>query len=222
MPDGSIYTDTNDSLWDKRLLELKISLNAATTQYERESIEFEIRTTMFVAGEGNYNVRPEHSLADYYIPDVTNSLVGLMGEYEADFHEHHRDLFWFVEHVKSDSLVDLKRTNQEFKRESYSYHIIFDCEVMRADAPGNILFGYVGTAAGFSEDELRRGAGLYQLYEDSDRNLFSMWINYPKLFEDYGDNPGDGEQIKMGVAYYFESKHPGYEYPNPMPGPPPQ
>ena len=61
---------------------------------------------------------------------------------------------------------------------------------------------YLGKVAKFSDAELLYGAGIYQIYEDSGRKISTAIKNTPRLFNNYGDNNGDPEQIMMGINLY--------------------
>ena len=168
------------------------------------------RASILRGNNGQYKVEAEHTLDSYYIPDVTNEVNDMMYSNEQMFSEHYRDFYWFAQNVKTDSLVDVKNSVPDiFARPDYSYHIIYNGEIMRGDASGNIIYGYLGTASGFSEYELLSGAGLYQIYSDR-KNPFDFFKGY------YGDNIGDGEQIIYGISLYYQKQYPGCVYPFPV------
>ncbi len=201
MPDGSIYMDENDTETDRILLQLKMNYVNAATNEQRKTIAIEADLVRKTTTE-SYKVLPHHTLAPYIIPDLTNSINALMNDNKEEFRKHKKDYIWFKDHVKTGALVDVKNSNVNFKREAYSYHIIYAGQVMRADAPGNILYGYLGKAAEFSDTVLLYCAGAYQIYEDSNRDIGKTIKNSPRLLDNYGDNKGDSEQIKFGIALY--------------------
>jgi RHS repeat-associated protein len=217
---GQIYMGDGDTQDDKQLLQLKIDYAKATTDSQRKRIAQEANVIRHRSS--GYRVLSSSSLSTFYIPDLTNSITKILAQQESTFEDHSSDVPWFIDHVKTNSLVDVKNSNPEFLRPWYSYHVIINGEVMRADAPGNIMYGYLGTAACFDEETLLAGAGAYQIWEDSDRKIGTAITNIPKMFHNFGDNVGDGEEIRYGISWFWSAKYPGYSYPDPMPGPPPE
>lgn len=199
LPDGSIYATEDDMKLDLILLNYKIKYEEASSDKEREEYAH-CASVLREAFPGEYTVLASHSIDDYYIPDVTEDFNAFIEENEQDFKNHKMNLFWFALKVKTGSVVDLKNYDAVFNRPSHSYHIILDGEVMRADASGNIAYGYLGTAAQIPKSILLYGAGIYQIYEDSSRNIFNM--DFMRLINNYGDNPGDSDQIVIGINRY--------------------
>ncbi len=63
---------------------------------------------------------------------------------------------------------------------------------------GNYNYGVVGSAAGFSEGELERAAGAYQIYQGRSQDDWGWpWGNSP-----YGDDPKDQRWINEGIKDY--------------------
>ena len=195
-PDGTIYMDETDTEIDRKLLQLKIDYENADGLFQKDIIA---RAARKIRNEniGNYKVMAEHTLDSYRIPDVSLAMNTIIHNREAEFEQIDGDLVQFKEAVKTGSMIDVKNTNDTFKRNHYSYHIIFNGEVMRADAPGNILFGYFGTAAGIGDVVLLTGAGVFQVI-DGPRKI--EWI-----FRYGGDAPGDGNQIMYGIEMYYRN-----------------
>ena len=210
MPDGTIHMGEGDTDIDRQLLQLKIDYENAKNDTERKRIAAKAKSIRN-NNEGQYRVLLSHSISEYYIRDITTDLVAIMDDLEPEFISHRRDFFWFAKNVNTGAVVDLKNSNDNFKFTDYSYHLIFDGKVYRADASGNILYGYLGIAAGITESELLFGAATQQTIFNIKRGIFRI-----------GDNPGDADQIMAGIGYYFERKNPGYNYPEPMPGPAPR
>ena len=200
-PDGSIYMDENDTETDRELLQLKINYANAKTEKERNDIAQEAEYIRKTTTEP-YKVLAQHALESYMIPDLTYEINKIMQDNEKSFEAHKRDYIWFKNKVRTGALIDVKNSNVNFERNSYSYHIIYNGQVMRADAPGNIMYGYLGKVAKFSDAELLYGAGIYQIYEDSGRKISTAIKNTPRLFNNYGDNNGDPEKIMMGINLY--------------------
>ena len=95
----------------------------------------------------------------------------------------------FVLSVKDDSPIDIK-SSPEWTGEWY----IYEGDIIRFDAPGNILFGYVGKVFGYDDEFLCLGAGLYQLGTKGLQQLDQL--------TSYGDDPYDTKMIRKGIAYY--------------------
>lgn len=79
-----------------------------------------------------------------------------------------------------------------------------ECEWLDYSTPGNIGFGYVGTAVGFSWPELHGGAGKAEAEDPAhldERNLGDYYINrewWRSLFDD----PQDAAAIEFGIDLY--------------------
>ena len=214
MPDGTIYMDEDDTNIDKQLLQLKIDYKNATSNAERSRITKKARTIR-KNNEGQYKVLAEHSISNYYIPDLTDKLHRFVIAQTETFALHAGDLQWFRENVDYGKIVDLKE-NPEFARPGYSYHVIYNGEVYRGDMPGNFAYGYLGKVALFPDLVLYVGAGVAQQTNQSAPKDW-RWI-----FSDFGDAPGDRAFIDMGISYYYEYWGPsGYVAP-PQPGPAPR
>lgn len=96
----------------------------------------------------------------------------------------------FYDLVKTGGPWDLKN-KKEWKLNKGDY-FIFNNLKLRADDPGNIHFGYVGSVL-FSKPTLRMGAGMYQIYSGTSR-----W----KYFMSYFDDPRDSAFIRYGVSLW--------------------
>lgn len=70
---------------------------------------------------------------------------------------------------------------------------IYEGDIVKKDATGNILFGYVGKVFGYDDEFLCAGAGAYQIKSlTSDLSFAST----------YFDDPYDNEMIRRGIDYY--------------------
>ena len=76
-------------------------------------------------------------------------------------------------------------------------HFIYEGEVVWFDEPGNMLYGYVGKALGFSDDTLRAAGGVIQITERK-----SKWSYVSSHFDD----PRDQKAINKGIQR-FKDKH---------------
>ena len=101
--------------------------------------------------------------------------------------------------VNTDKPWDLKNT--KFKKYQHTGVIISDTHY-RIDVTGNVLFGYAGTAIGFSEEILLRMAGLAQ--KNSDKSNPDLEIPYTPQYTlaSNWDDPIDQQQIKAGITLF--------------------
>jgi hypothetical protein len=74
----------------------------------------------------------------------------------------------------------------------------FDEKTIGGDAPGNILYGYLGKVYGCSDEMLCRAAGYAQIKAGTSDPSWGTWDGDPP----YGDDPNDQENIKIGITYY--------------------
>lgn len=70
---------------------------------------------------------------------------------------------------------------------------IFNGEIIRKDVPGNVLYGYFGTAMGFSEIELLSAGGIVQV-----ATFTAHWDNSTGFFDD----PHDQKYVKLGIELF--------------------
>ena len=71
---------------------------------------------------------------------------------------------------------------------------VYNGEVISRDALGNILYGYLGKACGFSDQELYTGANINQIaHGGSNLNL---------IITTGGDDPRDQEKIREGINLF--------------------
>ena len=97
-------------------------------------------------------------------------------------------LISFIQKSKNGAEWDLKRIWSLDKDVIYLYREI-EC---RYDDIGNIHFGFMGAAAGYTVQFLVGGAGLYQLYSDK------AWNYNPYL-----DDPRDSMMITYGYYLFW-------------------
>ena len=97
-------------------------------------------------------------------------------------------LIKFFLSVKGGSETDIKLTS-EWSSNWYTY----ENDIIRHDATGNILFGYVGKLFGYDDEFLSAGAGAYQIKEGT-----WDWSFWPTYFDD----PYDNKMIRKGIEYY--------------------
>ena len=95
----------------------------------------------------------------------------------------------FINNVKSGGKWDLKRREDWNLKSGKKY--IYEGIKLEYDEPGNIMFGYVGSAL-FDLVELKAGAGLYQQYEGHSKD------EWGKGWPNFGDEPKDSAAIEYG------------------------
>lgn len=135
------------------------------------------------------------------IPDITQKLRDLMVRYEYMFSPELNGyamsatkLLKFYEIVDNNAIIDLKRRG--WNEPQY----IFDGTIYRTDAPGNILYGYMGKVFGIHDEFLLTAAGIVNAkdYIKNNKKLPPKeWIT-----KYYGDDPYDAMCIKVGIKYF--------------------
>ena len=84
------------------------------------------------------------------------------------------------------------------------YLFVYDGDLLSVEDLGNAMYGFYGTALGFSVDELYEGAGIAARFKDT-------FDNKPETKPDrnngyLGDNAADRAAIDMGINWYLEGK----------------
>lgn len=122
------------------------------------------------------------------VPDVTSDLISRMHEYASD--PGIQSPFYFRDKVEAGGDWDLKSQPGLYCSlascggQEYSNYIIYGNE-MRFDAPGNMLYGYVGSSTWYgSSNILHHFAGTAQ---NRDNNT------------NFGDDPTDTQYINFGI-----------------------
>ena len=131
--------------------------------------------------------------------NVTDKLLSMFIKYEHKYKDEYSglntpaQLYIFYNLVRNGGELDLKNQGWGTK-ENY----IFDNKAVRGDAPGNILYGYVGKCFKYQDILLQRAAGYAQQQAGTNKPEWGKWNgNYP-----YGDDPKDQENIKIGMDFY--------------------
>jgi len=94
---------------------------------------------------------------------------------------------YFASKVKSGGAWDYKRT---YGTSSLYY---FKGNIKSGEDLGNMHYGYVGRAAGFSSTILKTAAGAYQIYSGT---------SYIGWYNSYFDDPRDQTQITYGISLW--------------------
>ncbi|MEG2823061.1 MAG: polymorphic toxin type 44 domain-containing protein [Lachnospiraceae bacterium] len=130
-------------------------------------------------------------------PDITKSLIYEMikNEYESNAGGYDRfpwigRLPEFKENVQNRGPWDLKQNPAWSSSSAY----IFNRELVDKDAPGNIMYGYMGKAYGIPDSILYLAASYAQLAAGTSNLQF--------LIATLGDDPLDQLNIKRGIQCY--------------------
>lgn len=113
---------------------------------------------------------------------------GLMGVNEIPFNWVNY-LMEFKKNVGNDGIWDLKQ-KEEWNNSSLYY---FDGVLVDKDAPGNIMYGYLGKAYGIPDDILYAAAGYAQLSAGTSKTEFAFT---------FFDDPMDQNNIRIGIELY--------------------
>lgn len=133
------------------------------------------------------------------LKDVTEALLALFIKYEHEYKTYWSkmkepgNLYRFYNLVRNGGEADLKNQGYSVKQ---SY--IFNNQKVSGDAPGNILYGYVGKSFRYSDELLLRAAGFAQKMGGNYDPKFGHWNGNPP----YGDDPRDQKNIKIGMNFY--------------------
>lgn len=171
---------------------------------KQEVLEF---VNTYVDGKKNDTVIKKDKLLEYYtaFEDATKPLTKLMIRVEYEYTMVNNKLsyadiplYWttklmeFKANVENKGIWDLKQL-PEWQQSSLYY---FNGELVDNDAPGNIMYGYIGKAYGIPNDVLYLGAGIAQIAADTSK---AQWI-----YSGTGDDPIDYKNIVRGIEYYDE------------------
>lgn len=127
-------------------------------------------------------------------PSITVDLTKDMVDHSSDFWINNP--LYFRDKVKNGGDWDLKN-QPEYDSKKYNQGFIFQGQHIDSDAPGNIHYGYVGSAAFWSSPEfLLEQAGKAQVSAGTSN---SSWQN--SYF--HGDDPIDQINILWGASLYF-------------------
>ena len=201
---GEIFAGNNVKESDIELL-IKIATMTANGVSNKEILSI---VNAYVKKMKKDTVIKENKLLDYYtsFDDITKDLFAYMLReeymntmcYTNDGKIHsigESELLWmgyleeFYNSVKNGAKWDLKQKSK-WQQSSLYY---FDGELVDSDAPGNIMYGYMGKAYGIPDSVLHAGAGYAQISAGT-----SSW----KWFATLGDDPMDSNNIDRGISFY--------------------
>ena len=145
------------------------------------------------------------TLSYYNIDDITAKLLGTMILNEEVYATFYFDreaypanqllLFWernlmnFKQKVQNKGDWDLKQLDEWQQSSLY----MFNGEIVDKDAPGNIMYGYMGKAYGIPDIVLYAAAGYAQISAGTSK--LSFWNSF-------FDDPMDQDNIRRGIEIY--------------------
>ena len=143
---------------------------------------------------------------DYYtnFEDITEKLTMQMIKNEYENRDDYAYVSWifrlseFQANVQNKGPWDLKQLPEWNNSSLYT----FDGIIVDRDAPGNIMYGYMGTVYGIPDIILYLGASYAQLKAGTTK---VKWIPVT-----WGDDPIDQFNIERGIDYYYKI-HSAYE-----------
>ena len=154
--------------------------NEPVVKYDKNGNASDSCITLFVEGSADVKI------------DITERLNQTMEEGYNEISKYCMEhglaetIVYFVENVKTGGKWDLKNRANWNLRKGATY--IYNDIPLRWDEPGNISFGYIGSAI-FGTDVLQLGAGMYQIMSGT-----SEW----GYVSSYGDDPLDSMCIQYG------------------------
>ena len=154
--------------------------NEPIVKYDKNGNASDRCITLFVEGSADVKI------------DITERLNQTMEEGYNEISKYCMEhglaetIVYFVENVKTGGKWDLKNRANWNLRKGATY--IYNDIPLRWDEPGNISFGYIGSAI-FGTDVLQLGAGMYQIMSGT---------FYWGYVSSYGDDPLDSMCIQYG------------------------
>ncbi len=141
---------------------------------------------------------------EYYtnFEDITEKLTYQMIKNEYEYGDKYAVVTWvanlmeFKENVQNGGPWDLKQLDEWNNSSLY----IFDGEIVDRDAPGNIMYGYMGHTYGIPDSVLYYAASTAQILAGTSK---VAWIaTFPNCT--MGDDPRDQYNIKRGIDYWLK------------------
>ena len=155
--------------------------------------------------KGNDTLIVAGKTVDYYtnFEDITEKLTMQMLKNEYEYWDDIALVSWtarlnqFRENVQNKGPWDLKQLPEWGNSSLY----VFNGEIVDRDAPGNIMYGYMGHAYGIPDAVLCLGAAYAQLQAGTTR---IEWLLFPFPPGTWGDDPIDQLNIERGIAFHQE------------------
>ncbi len=138
--------------------------------------------------------------------DITNILNDLNNERAMFAKDTDFNLFDLTYMFMIGGGWDIKNSGDEIlgggikNRKYWSY--IFDGDLIRYDAPGNINYGYVSGAIGVSQDGVRNGAVFEQFIGDTVSSIKEVFSGKSFEMPSFKDNQGDLDYALQGYDLY--------------------
>ncbi|MCI9449404.1 MAG: hypothetical protein HFE30_04035 [Clostridiales bacterium] len=162
-----------------------------------------------------------HRIQPYedYIENSSVVLWGWLNLYTPGFDDYFAhimgNLWFFYDEVKTGGPWDVKLDDpwrQQFGTEItmpyyYPGHddlneaFLFRGELVYRDNLGNITYGYLGSAMGIGDTTLRWGGGVATYLQKG--KIWEIINGEIQKADNYGDNPGDSEDVMKGVKLFF-------------------
>ena len=138
---------------------------------------------------------------DFSVP-INNALNNAVGDFQA----HSGDFMWFYDMVKTGATWDIKlkdKWNALIGAGTYpgsiSASIVLFGTVTTPEAVGNITYGYLGTAAGFSEGILLKGGDFAAA--GGNLSLTGLFKGVGGIFRS-ADSADDKASVRVGINWY--------------------
>ena len=126
--------------------------------------------------------------------DVSKPVTSAVESAKSEFASHYLDIGWFIKKVKNAGEWNIKRDANVWAKtlgiseNSYNTTMIFYGRPVLIDDIGNITYGYLGAAAGFSDMILKGGSMGYHI------------LNHG--FSDLKNEFADERHVQLGVNWY--------------------
>ena len=126
--------------------------------------------------------------------DISKPVTTAVENAKAEFSNHYLNFDWFINQVKNDGDWNVKRDSKVWSQTlglpiiSYNTTMIFYGRLVVIDDIGNITYGYLGRAAGITDDALKAGSFLYHI------------LNHG--FSNFENELSDEAYVQLGANWY--------------------
>lgn len=151
---------------------------------------------------------------DKYSVRLFGKLLVRVPNAEDYFGHVYGNLLFFYDQVKTGGPWDIKLDDPWYEQFGYEIpmpyyypgddkneEFLFRGELVGRDNLGNITYGYLGSAMGIGETTLLWGGGVATYLQK--RDIWGIINGKIKNDINYGDNPGDSEDIMKGIKFFF-------------------
>ena len=137
--------------------------------------------------------------------DISSPVTSAVVNSTADFENHKLDSDWFIKQVKNQGPWNVKRNAEIWSKtlgisqNTYNKTVFFYGRPVVIDDIGNITYGYLGKAAGFSSTALKSGSFLYHIANHGLSDFKNEFLDerYVQLGVDW--YTGKNIQVRFGV-----------------------